>query len=160
VFILIQPVAVMVECKNCGSEKTVKSGQLRGKQRYKCKQCKYFFVEGDQRTNKKIAALKALCVLFYAIGKGSYGCLGKIFDRDRSLVYRWIKQAGLDTNEPIVSEDIKEMEFDEMWHFVGSKKTSYGSSKPLTVAHGELWPGCLATVILQLSDDSIEKFVI
>ena len=104
----------MIECKNCGSEKIVKSGWTRGKQRYKCKQCKYFFIEGDERSNEKIAALKALCVLFYALGKGSYGILGKIFDRDRSLIYRWIKQAGLSTKEPTVTGDIKEMEFDEM----------------------------------------------
>jgi transposase len=147
----------MVECKNCESEKVVKSGWIRGKQRYKCKQCRYFFVENDERSSEKIAALKALCILFYSLGKGSYGMLGKIFDRDRSLIYRWIKQAGLSIKEPTVPGDIKEMEFDEMWHFVGSKKTSYGSLKPLTVAHGELWPGCLATVILQRLDDSIEK---
>jgi transposase len=147
----------MVECKNCESNKVVKSGWIRGKQRYKCKQCNYFFVDSDERSNEKIAALKALCILFYSLGKGSYGMLGKIFDRDRSLIYRWIKQAGLSTKEPTVTGDIKEMEFDEMWHFVGSKKTSYGSLKPLTVAHGELWPGCLVTVILQHLDDSIEK---
>jgi hypothetical protein len=95
--------------------------------------------------------------LILRLGKGSYGCLGKIFDCDRFLVYRWIKQAGLGTNEPIVSEDIKEVEFDEMTVFVGSKKTSFGSKKLLTVAHGELWSGCLGIVILQPSNDSITK---
>jgi IS1 family transposase len=39
------------------------------------------------------------------------------------------------------------MEFDEMWHFIGKKKESYGSSKRWIVAHGELWPGCSAVVI-------------
>ena len=41
--------------------------------------------------------------------------------------------------EPEVPGEITEMEFDEMWHFIGSKKESFGSSRPLTVAHGELW---------------------
>jgi len=83
--------------------------------------------------------------------------LGKLFGRDRSLIYRWIREAGLNLKEPAVDGEIREMEFDEMWHFVGSKKTSFGSSRPLTVAHGELWPGCSAIVILQPSNDSTEK---
>ena len=37
---------------------------------------------------------------------------------------------------------IKEMEFDEMWHFIGSKKTSSGLSKPWIVLQEELWHGC------------------
>jgi len=43
------------------------------------------------------------------------------------------------------------MEFDEMWHFVKEKKTNFGSSRPLIVAEGEPWPGCLAIVILRPS---------
>ncbi len=147
----------MVICKSCGSEKTVKSGIVRGKQRYRCRSCRYFFVEGDERTSEPIAALKALCVLFYSLGKSSYGMLGKIIGRDRSLIYRWIREAGLNTEEPVVDGEICEMEFDEMWHFVGSKKTSFGSKKPLTVASGELWPGCFAIVILQPCVGFIEK---
>jgi transposase len=81
----------MIECKNCKSSKVAKSGKLRGKQRYKCKECGYNFVIGDERTNEKIVALKALCVLLYSLGKASYSMLGKIFNRDRSQIYRWIK---------------------------------------------------------------------
>jgi hypothetical protein len=53
--------------------------------------------------------------------------------------------------------EIREMEFDEMAAFVGSKKTSFGSSKPLIVASGELWSGCLAIGILQPSSGSMTK---
>ncbi|MDR2699827.1 MAG: hypothetical protein LBC12_03315 [Nitrososphaerota archaeon] len=74
------------------AEKVVKSGIVRGKQRYKCRSCCYFFVEGDERTNESVAALRALCVLFYSLGKSSYGMLGKIIGRDRSLIYRWIRK--------------------------------------------------------------------
>ena len=147
----------MVTCKKCLSENVVKNGIIRKKQRYICKECKRIFVEGDQRTNDKIIAKKAMCVLLYSLGKASYNMLAHIFDTWPSLVYRWIAQAGAQLPDPEVSGEIKEMEFDEMWHFVGSKKTSFGSSKPLTVAHGELWPGCLAIVILQPSNDSTIK---
>jgi hypothetical protein len=130
---------------------------VRGKQRYKCKDCSFNFVEGDGRTNEKIIALKALCVVFYSLGKASYNMLGKIFGRDRSLIYRWIREAGMLTEEPMMDGEIKEIEFDEMWHFIESKKRNFGSSKPLIAAHGELSHGFSAVVIAQRSDDCTTK---
>jgi transposase len=147
----------MCECKNCKSDRVVKSGKVRGKQRYKCKECGYHFVIGDERTNEKIAALKALCVLLYSLGKGSYNMLGKLLGRNRSLIYRWIREAGLNTKEPEIGEEVRQIEFDEMWHFIESKKRNFGSSKPWTVAVGELWPGFSVVVILQPSGDCTTK---
>jgi len=37
------------------------------------------------------------------------------------LIYRWIKKAGLALPEPSIAHDIKEIEFDEIWHFLLSK---------------------------------------
>jgi len=42
-----------LKCKNCGSIKYVKNGKVRGLQRYRCKECKYNFVEGDRRKKAK-----------------------------------------------------------------------------------------------------------
>jgi len=147
----------MPGCKNCKSEKTIKSGKVRGKQRYKCKDCGYYFVLGDERTNEKIAAMKALCVLLYSLGKGSYNMMGKLFGRNRSLIYRWIREAGLNTEEPAIDGEITQIEFDEMWHFIESKKRSFGSSRPLTVAAGELSPGFSVVVIAQHSGGSTKR---
>ena len=147
----IKEVENMSECKKCGSEHIVKSGIVAGKQRYLCKECGCNFREGDNRTNYKIAAKKALCILLYAMAKGSFRMMGHILGIDHTQVYRWIRAYGGSLPEPEVSGDIRHMEFDEMWHFIGSKKTSFGSSKPLTVVQGELWPGCLVVVILQRS---------
>ena len=147
----------MPVCKKCGSEKVVRNGVVAGKQRYRCKECGYNFREGDGRTSEKVLAKKALCVLFYAMGKGSFRMLGRILKIDHALVYRWIRAFGESLPEPQVPGDITQMEFDEMWHFIGSKKENFGLSKPLTVAHGELWPGCSAVVILQHSDDSTTR---
>ncbi len=142
----------MPSCKNCESTNCVKSGKVRGKQRYMCKECRYNFVEGDARTNENVIAIKAMCVILYALAKGSFNMLGKVFGRDRSLIYRWIKEAGLQMSEPSLDAEFKAIEFDEMWHFVTSKKTSFGSSKPLIAAHGKLSPGYSAVVILQPSE--------
>jgi insertion element IS1 protein InsB len=121
----------MVHCKKCLSEKVAKGGFVRGKRRYICKECNYHFVEGDQRTDDKIIAKKALCVLFYTLGKGSFRMLAKIFNTQPSLVYRWIVEAGAKLPDTEVSGEIQEMEFDEMWHFVGSKKNKLWILKAL-----------------------------
>jgi hypothetical protein len=56
------------------------------------------------------------------MAKGSFRMIGKIVGVHHTLVYRWIRAFGERLPEPEVSGDIQEMEFDEMWHFVGSKK--------------------------------------
>ena len=43
----------MPRCKNCGAEHAVKNGKVRGKQRFRCKECGLNFVVGDARTNEK-----------------------------------------------------------------------------------------------------------
>ena len=150
-------VSIMPKCKKCDSSNIVKSGIISGKQRYKCKDCGCNFREGDNRTNEKVAAKKALCVLLYAMAKGSYRMMGRILNIDHALIYRWIRSFGESLPEPKVSGTISQMEFDEMWHFIGSKKTKFGSSKLLTVAAGELWPGYSAIVILQPLENSTTK---
>lgn len=147
----------MVICKNCEGLKVVKNGKARGCQRYKCKDCKYIFVVGDKRTNLSTEKKKALSIILYAIGKSSFGFLGKLFGVSRSTTYKWIKNVAEGIDEPIISSSIKEIEFDEMWHFIQSKKTKSGSSKRWIVAQGELLPGLSVVVMLQPSNASIIK---
>lgn len=143
----------MITCKNCNCTNTVKNGKVRFKQRYKCSNCGFNFVFGDGRIDRKAEIKKALCVILYALGKASFGFLGKLFGVSRSTTYNWIKKIAGDIEDPKVGADIKEIEFDEMWHFIGSKKTKNGSLRRWTVVQGELLPGLLVVVMLTRSDD-------
>lgn len=116
----------MIQCKRCKATGAVKNGVVRGKQRYRCDACGYNFTQGDGRVNQSLAAKKALAVILYSLSKSSFNMLGHIFGVSRSLVYRWIVEAAAKLPEPRVPGTIQEMEFDEMWHFIGSKKTSAG----------------------------------
>jgi len=100
---------------------------------------------------------KALAVVLYSLSKVSFGFLGKLFGVSRSIPYRWIKGEVDKIAEPSILGEIKEMEFDEMWHFIGSKKIKNGSSQRWIVAQGELWPGLTAVVMLQPSGDAMTK---
>jgi transposase len=149
--------SVRVVCKKCSSENIVKSGVVGGRQRFRCKECGCNFRLGDNRTDEKIEAKKALCILWYAMGKGSYRMIGRILGLDHSLVYRWIRDFGSGLPEPKVPNDVKEVEFDEVWHFVGLKKTSFGFLKQLITVHEKQLPGSLADAILPRLDDSTIK---
>lgn len=147
----------MVQCKRCDCKSFIKNGFVRGIQRYRCKGCGLNFVDGDARVKASTVVKRALCVILYALGKASFNMLGKILGHSPSIVYRWIKQEMAAVTEPVIPNTIKEMEFDEMWHFVGSKKTNCGSSRQWIVAQGELLHGLSAVVMLQPSEDSTKK---
>lgn len=147
----------MVTCKRCSCDSVVRNGKVRNKARYKCRNCGLNFVEGDGRVNESLVVKKALAVILYSLGKASFTMLGKIFGHSPSLLYRWIVEEMAKLPEPVIPGDIKEMEFDEMWHFIGSKKTKSGLSRQWIVAQGELLPGWSAVVMLQRSGDSTTK---
>ena len=147
----------MATCKRCNSAQVVKSGFVRKKQRYQCNNCGYNFVDGDARKKESVAAKKALSVILYSLGKASFGFLGKLFGVSRTLTYRWIKGEAQSLPEPVVPNNIKEIEFDEIWHFIQSKKTKDGSSRPWIVTQGELSPGLSVIVMLQLSSGYTTK---
>jgi len=147
----------MIPCKNCQQTNTVKNGFIRGKQRYKCHACHYIFVVGDERHKPETDLKKALSVILYSLGKSSFGFLAKLFGVSRTTTYYWIRDLAAITEEPSIAEDIHEIDFDEMWHFIQSKKRSSGSSKPWIIVQGELLPGYSVVVMLQRSNDSMTK---
>jgi transposase len=145
----------MIACKNCQNTPTVKNGFVRDKQRYQCKVCGYNFVLGDERHSHATEVKKALGIILYSLGKASFGFMAKLLGVSRTTTYYWIRQAAAGTAEPTSASDIQEIEFDEMWHFIQSKKEKSGLSKPWIVAQGELLPGYSVIVMLQHSSGSM-----
>jgi len=139
-----------IQCKRCDSIQCVKSGIVSNKQRYRCKECKHHFTLGDGRLKESTAVKKALAVLLYTTARTSFRRIGKILNVDHSLVYRWIREAAESLPEPVIANDITEVELDEMWHFIKDKKTaSSGLSKHLTVVQGEPLHGLQVIVMLK-----------
>ena len=147
----------MINCKKCNKSRIVKNGRSRGKQRYECKDCGYNFTQGDNRARQENEAKKSLAVLLYSLGRGSFRFIGRILDVSNVSVYKWINKIADKLEEPEVVGNIKEIEFDEMWHFINSKKTKNGSLKPWIVVQGELSHGLQAIVMLRPSKNYIKK---
>ncbi len=135
-------------CKNCGSHKYIKNGKVRSKQRFKCKSCGYNFVLGDER-EKVSPEGKALAVLLYSTSKSSYGFISKLFNVSRPAVLKWIRNVAQRLPEPQIDEDIKEVQIDEMWHFINEKNKKYGYGEPWIVVQTRPSDGLLAIVLLK-----------
>ncbi len=123
----------MEKCKYCGSCELSKNGQTRGKQRYKCKQCKKNQVESDGRSERKYSkAIKHLAVSMYLNCMG-FRAIGRVLQVPFQSVHYWIKQAGQKV-EDIASQKIEEsstieiLEMDELFTYVQKKsgKFEYG----------------------------------
>lgn len=147
----------MIVCKNCKNQNIVKNGTVRWEQRYKCKDCSFNFVKWDKRVKPDLVFKKALAIILYSLWKWTFNFIAKIFNVTPALVYRWILEEWAKIEEPKISENIKEMEFDEMWHYIWSKKTKDGLLRPWIVTEGKLLPGLSVIVMLQHSKDSMKK---
>jgi len=116
----------MITCKNCQHTHTVKNGFVRGKQRYQCRACGDNFVLGDERHSHATEVKKALCMILYSLGKASFGFLAKLLGISRTTTYDWIRRAAASTDEPTSAPEIRDIEFDERWHCIQSKKEKSG----------------------------------
>ena len=120
----------MSECPKCGFSKVVKNGFSRGKQRYKCKSCGFQYTRSTPRGRP--ASEKATAVLLYTLGL-SLNSIARIFKVSTPAVLRWVRLFAEKTYEKPEPAEAVIVELDEMWHFLGSKKTNSGSGKLIVV---------------------------
>lgn len=109
----------MTKCKKCESTSYVKSGHIRGYQRYKCKDCNCQFTETKARGVSP--ALKQLAIVLYAhCGVPMLG-IAKLFKVSAVAVLKWVRSYAQNIELP--QEGKAELvQIDELWHFVNGKK--------------------------------------
>jgi len=118
-----------MECKKCKSERIIKNGQARNKQRYHCKSCGLNFVEGDERKGKN-EEKKRLAIKLYLENMG-FRAIGRVLKVSNVAVLKWVRQAGElieayhQQRSKQEQEPVDVLELDELWHYV-KKKRSYG----------------------------------
>jgi transposase len=116
----------------------IKSGRARGHQRWKCKSCAHQFTRTTPKG--KPYTLKVLALLLYLLGL-PMSRIAWLCQVSTVAVYKWIKallaqlpEAGL---HPVGAGEI--VVLDELWHYVGSKKTSIGPGKPFVLPLAPSW---------------------
>lgn len=142
-------------CKRCQSKDFVKSGKLRGDQRYLCKSCGYHFTDTPPRG--KPEAMKALAVLLYGMGAMSYRMIARVLGVSQVSVYQWIKAEAKALPAPEMPADIQIVNLDEMWHFLKKRPQNSGFSGPLIQCSGAFFPGCWGSVTIVPCKDFWKK---
>lgn len=142
---------IEIVCKKCRSKEFVKSGKVRGLQRYRCKSCGCHFTATPPRG--KHPAMKALTLLLYGMGNMSYRMIARLLGTSQVSVYNWIKDEAEKLPAPEMPADVELVNLDEMWHFLKKRAKNFGSSERLILLSGEFFPGCWGIVMMRPSKD-------
>ncbi len=120
----------MPNCPKCNSCEVVKNGFHLNKQRHRCKSCGFQFTRDTPRGRP--AHEKATAVTLYTMGL-SLNAIARLFNVTTPAVLRWVRLFAEKTYEKPEPKEVVVMELDEMWHYLHSKKTNYGSGKLIVV---------------------------
>jgi transposase-like protein len=113
-----------MDCPRCGSINHCKDGLIKGRQRYKCKDCQYHYTV-EQKSDVKSREVRRLAFEMYLEGLG-FRSIGRILKISYGTVFQWVKKWGQSQALPKRSEAIDVVELDEMHSYVGQKKTTDG----------------------------------
>lgn len=134
-------------CPKCHSQSHVKNGFIRGKQRYKCKNCLCNFTHGDGRV-KYDNKIRNLAVRMYLNNCG-FRRISEILEIPLSTSFGWIKKAGQIVDDMVRErkeqvEKIEVLEMDELFTFIKKnleKTRKQKNSATHIPEYGLLWIG-------------------
>ena len=115
----------MFKGKKCSSHSYVKSGHIRGLQRYRCKGWGCQFTQTSLRVVSPV--LKNLAVLLYAHCGVSMLGIAKLFKVSDMAVLKWIRKASHEVSLSKTAAEI--VQIDELWHFVNGKNHFMGLAR-------------------------------
>ena len=114
-----------MNCSKCNCSKSVKSGKIKGRQRYKCKECGCNYTV-ELKSTAKPKSQKRQALHLYLEGLG-FRSIGRFLGVSNVSVLNWIRDFGKKVQELNAnSQQIEMVEVDEMHSYVGSKKTTVG----------------------------------
>ncbi len=114
-------------CPKCHGS-SIKSGKVQGRQRYKCKACAFQFTQTTLRTYS--LETKRFAVYLY-LKRMTMRSIAKVLGVSNYAVHCWVKEQASLLEDDTRKRFIAEVEVDEMWHYLGKKKTNSGYSKRL-----------------------------
>ena len=140
-----------MQCPKCKSEKFIKDGIVKNKQRYKCKTCNFRYTVIQKSTEKPLY-LKKFALQLYLEGLG-FRSIGRVLKVSNVSVLNWIRQFGEQVKSLRSNEPVSITEIDEMHTYIGTKKTINGYGLLLIDVKSDSSTSLLATEVLpQVSD--------
>ena len=114
----------MNECHKCGSKSTQqKVGKTAaGSQRYKCTACGKKYTPSAQRAGYD-ESVRQQAVRMYLEGMG-FRRIGRLLGVHHTSVINWVNAQAQATPDAPVPEVVETVEMDELYTFIGEKKTA------------------------------------
>ncbi|KAA6342012.1 hypothetical protein EZS27_010215 [termite gut metagenome] len=116
-----------MNCPKCTCNTSVKSGLIKGKQRYKCKECGYNYTV-ELKSTAKPQSMKKQALHLYLEGLG-FRSIGRLLGVSNVSVLNWIRSFGKEVGDGDLgseSQEIEMVEVNEMHSCTDSKKTTVG----------------------------------
>ena len=113
-----------MDCPRCASSTFVKSGFVGGKQRFKCKECRYLYTVSEKSTAKPMA-LKRFALHLYLEGMG-FRSIGRVLGVSNVSVLKWIRAFGKQAEGIKTEQIIDVIELDELHTYIGQKNITAG----------------------------------
>lgn len=113
----------MLACPKCSHSICIKAGKAKGRQRYQCKVCNYYYTVSHWGGSK---AQKRQALMLYLEGLG-FRSIGRILNFSHVAIYNWIKAFGEQFKNLKSADEIKVVETDEMHTYIYNKKSIVGS---------------------------------
>jgi transposase-like protein len=110
-----------MNCPKCSNRQRVKSGKVKDRQRYKCKECGCHY-NVELKSTAKSKAMKKQSLHLYLERLG-FRSIGRFLGVSNTSVLNWIRSFGREIQElNSESQEIEMVEVDEMHSYIGSKK--------------------------------------
>jgi len=113
-----------MDCPKCNSTEYIKAGRVKGRQRFKCKNCGYMYTVKIKSTAKS-SEIKRMALEMYLEGLG-FNSIARILKVSHVAVMKWIRNFGKQTESLKSNKEIRIMELDELHTFIFRKKTIAG----------------------------------
>ncbi len=113
-----------MNCPKCKSDDKTKDGVVKGRQRYKCKDCGFRYTVASGSKAKPLH-MKKFALQLYLEGLG-FRSIGRVLEVSNVTVLNWIRAFGEQMEELKSAEPVVYTEMDEMHTYVGQKKTIDG----------------------------------
>ena len=110
-----------MDCPRCKGIEHTKAGEVKGRQRYRCKGCGYHY-SVEQRSDYIEPHIKSIAVKMSLEGMG-YRAIGRVLGVSNVSVLNWVREKALKA-KPLKAPagQVVKVQIDELHTYVGNKK--------------------------------------
>lgn len=113
-----------MDCPECKSSHYVKDGILHGRQRYRCKNCRYRYTV-ERKSDVKTPSTRRLAIELYLEGL-SFREIGKILKISYGTVYSWVKGWRSHGSVPRRENAVQTVEMEALPAYIASRRSTAG----------------------------------